>query len=186
MSTKKPTRRRARGVVLSSLGSLGLLLAASAAHATSGYLSTWSSLYPGSASDNNAGCQLCHGTSTQNLNPTASTCAPVAAAAGTITQRIQAAEGVNSDGDAGGYTNLEEINASTQPGWTTGAIPVWNRTSCASAGTNTAPTSIGALDPTPAAEICDNGIDDNGNGLIDCADPRVRRLRGRRDRLRRG
>jgi hypothetical protein len=28
-----------------------------------------------------------------------------------------------------------------------------------------------AGDPACAREICDNGIDDNGNGLIDCADP---------------
>ncbi len=45
------TGRRARGVVLSSMASLGLLVAASAAHATSGYLSTWQSIYGASNSD---------------------------------------------------------------------------------------------------------------------------------------
>jgi len=52
-------------------------------------------------------------------------------------------------------------------------VPVWNRDSCASAGTNTntyTPPAGTTLDPVPP-EICDNGIDDNDNGLVDCEDP---------------
>jgi len=126
------------------------LMTAPSAYATSGYLSTWSNLYPGSTSDNNASCQLCHGSSTQNINPYGLALAQCNGATGTITQRIQAVTGANSDGDAGGFTNLEEINANTQPGWTTGAVPVWGRTSCVSAGTNTYP-GTGDVDPAPAA-----------------------------------
>ena len=134
------------GFVLPSLLLLGLLLAASAAHATSGYLSTWQGIYPGSASDNNASCQLCHGQSTQNINPYGLALAACNGATGGIAQRIAAVEAVNSDGDAGGFTNLQEINANTQPGWTTGAVPVWGRNNCVSSGTNTYPGS-GAVDP---------------------------------------
>ena len=160
-------------LLITGLALLAGLASPPPALATSGYLNTWSSLYPGSQSDNNAGCQLCHGSSTQNINPYGFALAQCNGVTGTITQRIQAAESLNSDGDTakpGGFTNLEETNAGTQPGWTTGNIPVWNRSSCASAGTNTYPGS-GSVDPTPAPEICDNGVDDNNNGLIDCQEP---------------
>ena len=160
-------------LLIAGLALLAGLASPPPAFATSGYLSTWSSLYPGSASDNNAGCQLCHGSSTQNINPYGFALAQCNGASGSITQRIQAAEGLNSDGDTakpGGFTNLEETNASTQPGWTTGAMQVWTRNGCAPAGTNTYPGS-GNVDPTPAPEICDNGVDDNNNGLIDCQEP---------------
>ena len=131
MNIKKKTRF-ARW--LAGAGALTMIAFQSPAHATSGYLSTWGSLYPASASDNNAGCQLCHGNSTQNINPYGFALAQCNGATGTITQRIQAAEGLNSDGDPGGFTNLEETNAGTQPGWTTGAMPIWTRTGCASVG----------------------------------------------------
>jgi|GEM_PF-401308 len=146
------------------------LLCAPQALATSGYLSTWSGLYPGSTSDNAASCQLCHGTSTQNLNPYGHDLAQCNGATGTITQRILAAEGLNSDGDAGGFTNLAEINANTQPGWTTGNMPVWGRTSCTAAGTNTAPSGL-SLDPAPAGcqsdAECDDGVFCNGAEICD-------------------
>ena len=161
MKTKRLTRRRARRIVLSSLASLGLLMTASAAYSTSGYLSTWRNIYPASTSDN-ASCELCHGNSTQNINPYGYDMAECNGASGSITQRIQAIEGTDSDGQ--GDSNLTEINASTQPGWTTGAVPVWSRSSCNPAGTNTYPGS-GDVDPAAAPEICDNGVDDNGNGL---------------------
>ena len=146
------------------LAFLWLIVAVSVTHAKSGYQSTWSGLYPGSASDNNAGCQLCHGTSTGNINPYGYAMAQCAGNSGTITQRIQAAENLNSDGDSGGSTNLEEIIANAQPGWTTGSMPVWNRSSCSSAGTNTAPSGIGLLDPEPPPPTCnDNDGDGYGN-----------------------
>ena len=135
--------------IMAALVVLAALAAAPSAHATSGYLSTWSGLYPGSASDDNAGCQLCHGNSTQNINPYGYAMAQCNGATGTITQRIQAIEGVNSDGDAGGFTNLQETNANTQPGWTTGAMQVWTRTGCALAGTDTY-QDAGNVDPVAA------------------------------------
>ena len=153
-----------RLIRFSLLSLLCFFMAASVTYAKSGYLSTWSSIYPGSASDNNASCQLCHGTSNGNINPYGYAMAQCAGNSGTITQRIQAAENLNSDGDSGGFTNLEEIVANAQPGWTTGSIPVWNRSSCIPAGANTAP-SIGLLDPepTPPPTTC-NDVDKDGYG----------------------
>ena len=157
------------GFVLPSLLLLGLLLATSVANATQGYFDTWVTTYPGSASDNNASCQLCHGQTTQSINPYGLALAQCNGATGGIIQRIQAAEGLNSDGDPGGFSNLAEINANTQPGWTTGAVPVWGRNNCVSSGTNTYPGS-GAVDPVaPVPNIAVNpttlsfGIVDEGN-----------------------
>jgi len=169
MKTFFTGRRCLASAGLSILVSLGALMSASSAQATSGYLNTWRSIYPASNSDQTS-CQLCHGNSTGNLNPYGFDISPNCSGWNNITAGINGAAGDNSDNDAGGYTNLEEINASTQPGWTTGNIPVWSRGSCNSAGTNTAAASYEPLDPTPAPEICDNGVDDNGNGDIDCAD----------------
>jgi hypothetical protein len=118
------------------------------AFAANSYLNTWSSLYPGSASGNNASCQLCHGDSTQDINPYGYAMALCNGATGTISQRILAIEGQNSDGDAGGFTNLEEINANAQPGWTTTAVQVWTRSGCAPNGTETY-TGSGSVDPAP-------------------------------------
>jgi VCBS repeat-containing protein len=114
-------------------------------------VNTWGNLHPGSATENNASCQTCHGTSTQNLNPYGAQIATSCGNTGNITARINAADArnLNSDGDPGGFTDIQEANASTQPGWTTaGPSPVVNRGSCNSAGTNNAPTNIGLLDPT--------------------------------------
>ena len=152
--------------LLAALAVLAALVVAPQAHATSGYQSTWSGLYPGSASDNNAGCQLCHGSSTQNINPYGFAMAQCNGASGSITQRIQAIEGVNSDGDPGNFSNLQETNANAQPGWTTaGPSEVWSRNGCVSQGTNTYPGS-GDLDP--AAPNVPPTADANGpyNGTV--------------------
>jgi len=141
-------RRCLASAGLSIVVSLGALLLAPAAHAESDYLNNWRGLYPGSNSDA-ASCQLCHGSSTGDINPygfAVASCNP--ATSGNISQRIQAAEGPNSDGDAGGFTNLEEINASTQPGWTTGLNDIWSRGGCNPQNPETAPNGLGTpLDP---------------------------------------
>jgi parallel beta-helix repeat protein len=55
-------------------------------------------------------------------------------------------EMLNSDGDGSGWTNIDEIGRSTQPGWTNGP----NNTLFSSAGTTTGvlpPDGIGTIDP---------------------------------------
>ncbi len=119
------------------------------AHALSSYSNTWSGIYPGSSSDNNASCQLCHGTNTGNLNPYG---AAICAAGGSISTRIQSAQNPNSDQDPTGASNITEINAGTQPGWTPGNVnPIFNF-NCNATGTVASPPSgiTGLLDPQAA------------------------------------
>jgi hypothetical protein len=137
---------RLRCLLTTGLAALAMLTSIQTAHAASSYLTTWSNLYPASASDNNASCQICHGSSTQNINPYGFAMAQCNGASGGISARIQAVEGQDSDGQ--GDSNLTEINANTQPGWTTGAMQVWTRNNCSPNGTNTYP---GGGDVDPAA-----------------------------------
>src|SRR5207302_479712 len=112
--------------------------------------SSWSGPYPSSASGTNASCALCHDTKSGpnvgwnaygNLIRANIGLGDVAA--------FRAAESAPSVNVGGGTTNLAEINASTQPGWTTGNNnPIFNR--AGSAGTAVAPASIGLLDPVAA------------------------------------
>ncbi|MBL8861098.1 MAG: hypothetical protein JNK02_03720 [Planctomycetes bacterium] len=136
---------------------------ASSARAEGGFVSTWTSLHPGSASASNVqagtgtACQLCHWNVgggpfwnaygwriRQGLN-----------AGQSLTVAIQNAANPNSDGDPTGATNLAEILASTQPGWTPGP----NNTRYQTSGTTTGqlpPAAIqGSLDPVdPSFAFC--------------------------------
>ena len=160
-------RRCLASAGLSIVVLLGALVSVPLAHAASEYLDTWDSLYPASSTDNVAGCQTCHAASTQNLNPYGR---DFCLQSGTTGERILAIENDDSDTDPTGSDNITEIDANAQPGWTTAAVPTYARGNCQPTGnTETAPFS-GLLDPE-APEICDNGIDDNDNGLVDCEDP---------------
>jgi PKD repeat protein len=128
--------------------SIMALMSATAAHAQGSYVGTWSSLNLASSSDDNAGCQLCHAASTQLLNPYGE--AICSSNAGSISNRIRAVESANSDADPTGSDNLTEINASTQPGWTTGNVnPTYDRGNCNPTGLVEAPPTFisGDLDP---------------------------------------
>lgn len=60
-----------------------------------------------------------------------------------------------------------------------GELGVWDQTLPVERGVETAPSETGAPDRTPPkpgsdgapGERCENGVDDNGNGLVDCEDP---------------
>ena len=132
--------------LIAALAVLAALVAPPSAHAASGYLNTWNSLYGTQQnSGNGAGCQVCHAASTQNLNPYGKAFCD---AGGNTTQRIQAAENPDSDGDPTGTNNIGEINANSQPGWTTTAVPTYQRGNCSARNINeTAPANIGDLDP---------------------------------------
>ena len=164
-----PTNYRRR-IVLSLLASVGLLfITMSVAQAASSYLTTWQGLYPNSLSDDNAGtqgCQLCHASSTQNLNPYGKAFCDQA---GSTTARIQAVEAANSDLDPTSSSNLTEINASAQPGWTITAVPTYARGNCSATGsTETAAQAgvSGLLDPA-AAPVCGDGTVDAGEQCDD-------------------
>ena len=108
-------RRRARSSAILAL--LTMLLIPATVFAFNSIGNTWSSIYPASASRTNAGCLLCHGPAgTDTWNPYGQ----AIKVGGADAAAINAAAGANSDGDPAGLTNLAEINANAQPGWTLG------------------------------------------------------------------
>lgn len=105
--------------LLGALLGAGALLAASAAQATNNGLADWRDIYPNSNSDD-AGCQLCHGASTNQLNAYGrDICiqfAQAGARPGDWGEILQVIESLDSDMD--GSSNGLEIDNDTQPGWT--------------------------------------------------------------------
>ena len=100
---------------------LGLVLIVSTASGKSNYMSPWRDKYPGSDTDA-AECLICHTTSNYELN---SYGRDILLAAGTgLDAKLAAVESVDSDGD--GHSNLVEIEANAQPGWTTGQNPYYD------------------------------------------------------------
>jgi hypothetical protein len=119
------------------------------AMASSNFPGEFNLAYPASQSANNASCQLCHAASTSQLNPYGRDFAVQFRSGLTEAQSFQAIESLNSDNTSA--NNLDEINASAQPGWTPGAVnTIYNRTTLAVAATNQSPpaTITGALDPS--------------------------------------
>ena len=141
-----------RGIGASALvvGSLVTLLALpTVATGRNSYLANWQVAYPSSLSDNNASCTLCHAPGdTSMLNAYGYQ----VQSNGTTTTAIAAIGGLNADGDAGGATNLAEINANAQPGWTAGATNVLYDVGTGSivSTTELPPSGIGLIDPTVA------------------------------------
>jgi len=127
------------------------LLYSTTALSQSGFVSTWAGLYPGSTSGDDGSCQLCHASSTQNLN--AYGAAICSSGAGSISNRILDVEGLDSDADPTGSNNFTEIDANSQPGWTPGGSNlIFSRGNCAATGTVESPPSFigGLLDPAAA------------------------------------
>ena len=137
---------------------LALFFYTGSLHAFNGILSDFNSRYPGSSSGANASCQLCHGQSTSTWNEYG----------WNLRQNnlnFSAIEGLPSINNSGGTTFLDEINASTQPGWTTGGNNNIYDSGGFTTDTATAPSGIvGALDPAVASQppMADAGGDSNG------------------------
>jgi parallel beta-helix repeat protein len=128
------------------------------AAAFNGILSDWQDLYnPPSASGDNAVCQLCH------VNPNGQQ--PFNAYGWSILEALENAacdtdgggvsnveaficvETLDSDFDPTGSSDLTEINASTQPGWTDGPFNTYYSTGAAPVENQLPPNDIGPLDP---------------------------------------
>ncbi|MGD9169680.1 MAG: hypothetical protein PVI97_06415, partial [Candidatus Thiodiazotropha sp.] len=94
--------------------------ASSSVNAWDSDLEYWQSAYPDSTSDENLSdeCALCHIENKYNKYNS------YGWAYLESKGDFSSIESINSDGDPGGATNLEEIKANTQPGWTEGAINV--------------------------------------------------------------
>jgi len=99
-----------------------LMTAAPLIHAERSYVGTWGDIYPASSSGDNAQCALCHSSTSSGsgFNPYGS--AIESSSAGGISARIVDVEDLDSDSDPTCSSNLTEINANAQPGWT-GSAP---------------------------------------------------------------
>lgn len=136
--------------------------------------------YPGSLTDDNAACQLCHEGAGEPFNgygwdlrvrlgeilaaDPSGACSNTNRNNGTIAVALGDIQGFDSDQDISGtFSNLQEINFDTQPGWTIGS----NNTLYFNNGsTNTdqaAPSGIGNLDPTAPPDSDGDGIPDGSD-----------------------
>ncbi len=121
---------------------------------------TWSSLYPTSASLDNANdtgssCDLCHtvlGTSTWNGYGNA--IKRELDGGSSLSDALVAVESANSDGDPpqppmlpDGWSNIQEITYDGQPGWTTG-LQTYYDDNGDSLGTILPPSGLIILDPS--------------------------------------
>src|SRR5512143_2063256 len=141
---------------------LPLVIRVDSAMAFSSYLTSFNNLYRpggvGSSSGTNASCALCHDTTGgPNVGLNAYGAAWATQSHGTTatnTTAFQAIANTNSDADPTNSTNIVEINASTQPGWTSGPNnTLYDLSGMTVMARNQNPPSItGSLDPaaTPA------------------------------------
>jgi hypothetical protein len=139
------------------LGLLFVLMVSAPVMASDTFPDDFNLVYPASQSANNAGCQLCHTTSTSQFNQFGRDLAVQLRSPNNLAfaDALHAIEGTQSDKDPAGATNIAEINASAQPGWTPGAVNnTYSRSNLAALVTNAVPPAAitGNIDP-PAAPI---------------------------------
>jgi PKD repeat protein len=101
----------------------GLLAAVTPAQALNQFLKTWQDTYPGSTTDD-ASCSVCHGTANTNLNAYGKALCDAFGGSlpANIVPALQAIEALDSDLDPTESSNIVEIDANAQPGWTEGAV----------------------------------------------------------------
>jgi len=152
-------RRNARRLPLHwLLAAMVVVLAPTVVFAWSTYLSTWQTRYPSSTSDN-ASCDLCHGTSTSNWNAYGSAIkAEWDTNGNNIAAAIAAVEAADSDSDPTASSNLKEINANTQPGWTYGNNNTIYDDTGTPISTNRPPEVSGKIDPATLVQVSDNAF----------------------------
>ena len=146
-------------------------------HAFSGLLTGFNNTYPGSDTGANANCAVCHRSTTNDGNGLNEYGFQFQQNG----QNFTAIEGLPSANINGGTTMLDEINASTQPGWTTGANNnIYDFNGNLLASNATAPSGIvGDLDPTaannpPVVDAIPNQVDDENQSVslqVNATDP---------------
>ena len=126
---------------------LALLLVVSDVSARPYYFSEWQSTYPNSTTDDTAGrdgCQVCHGAFSSQWNAYGNAVAALVRGGTLIGDAIDQVELQDADGQ--GESNLSEINANAQPGWTYGASnPIFDHNNNQSGSVD--PISIGVQSP---------------------------------------
>ena len=102
---------------LVAIGAIAMVAFQSPAYALNSILNNFNNTYPASSTGANANCGVCHlstGGTGGGLNEYGFQLQQA-------NRNFAAIEGLPSANVDGGTTMLDEINASTQPGWTTGA-----------------------------------------------------------------
>ncbi len=137
-------RRRYALPLISVCALVSLLLTPKAAWAKPEILAAWKAFYPQSKSGD-VGCQLCHANSGGGSPWNAygwSVRQGVVDQGKSFEDAFKAVEALDADNN--GKTNLQEINASVQPGWKTGSNLIYAKD--ATSQTVPGPTTIGRLD----------------------------------------
>ena len=159
MSTVSSTvrHRMSSKIAAGAIAAAALFCYSQEAQATSTILNAWRSLYPNSASETNAAgggatCLLCHqSVSPRNYNAYGWNIYVGMDTGGlSATAAMLAAEPADSDLDPTASSNLIEVNADTQPGYTPGAVNTWYFENGTTFVNQSPPTGIlGTLDPLP-------------------------------------
>ena len=126
----------------------GLLVAVSPAQAKKSFVEPWQATYPNSTTDN-ADCNLCHGTSDGNLNAYGKALCDAfgGSVPADIVPDLRDIEALDSDLDPTVSSNIVEIEANAQPGWTEGAVnQLYAADGCAAVGS---PISVPGNVPPP-------------------------------------
>ena len=143
-----------KSVFIPTIFFLAVLIHTQTAFAVSTYFNSWKTTYPSSQSATNASCNLCHSSGGgTDLNAYGKDFAVAKGTAATLAAAFHAIEAMNSDVDPGGASNLAEINASAQPGWTSGASnTLYDLFALTPVATNQPPPTItgNVLDPAGA------------------------------------
>jgi hypothetical protein len=120
---------------------LGFIFIVSNAMGKKNYTTTWGITYPDSETVV-ANCLICHSDDDTRLNTYGR---DICLAEGAdLPARLVAVESIDSDGD--GTSNLMEIGANAQPGWTEGDNPLFYTETCLPAGENI-PVPLDVPDP---------------------------------------
>ena len=162
--------RRSRVLFVPVLLTVGVLAAATPIKQS--WWSDWDNEYPTSQSDDNVingttrSCQLCHEdvNGGEGYNAYGWELWQLDDAGFSASQAITMAASLDSDGD--GNSNLAEITAGTQPGWTTGNNnTIYFSDGSTSTGKAAPPAILGSLDPPTCGAVtnyCTAGISASG------------------------
>ena len=161
-----------------------LLLGSGPAVARNACQSAFGDAYPGSTTNDDAGCATCHEGTGEPWNgygwdlrvrlgeilqdDPSGACSNTNRNNGTLAAALADIENLDSDTDVSGtFSNIQEIGFDTQPGWTTGA----NNTLYSADGSTTtgesAPTGIGTLDPVGEPDSDGDGVPDSSDNCTD-------------------
>jgi len=138
-------------LVVVGLALVVVFVAATHANARQQAFNAWQNFYPDSTSGDSAQCQLCHETPqpvSRDWNGYGWDFFQARLDGLSFEEAFISIEGLDSDLDPDGFSNLDEILESTQPGWTNGpSNTIFSDDPPSETPGQTPPNDIGPLDP---------------------------------------